>query len=358
MKIKIAFFLGLILVYLVACTDDITPTIATYTPRPYLLESPEGFPPMPPNPSNPLTYEGIDLGRHLFYDPILSADTTISCASCHSLALAMTDGKPKSQGINGLLNARNAMPLFNLAWNTKFFWDGRASSIEEQALQPVPAHNEMNLRWVAAAARVQNSTIYKQKFAQAFPNKTIDSITITKAIAQFERTLLSYNSKFDKVRRGEDFYNDDELDGYLLMNDFFGGDCLHCHPTESSVFLSTFNFTNNGLDDAPTPNDYTDKGLGAVTGLASDNGKFKVPSLRNIALTAPYMHDGRFQTLDDVLAFYSTGVHQGANVDPKMEFANVGGVSLTADEKIKIKAFLNTLTDYTFINNPDYSSPF
>ncbi len=340
------------------CKDDAIPDAINYQPKPYSLATPAGFPPMPVAANNPLTVEGIDLGRHLFYDKILSADNTVACASCHSIDKSFTDGVPKSIGIGGQVNARNAMPLYNLAWYDAMFWDGRATTIEEQAFQPVPAHNEMNLNWNDAATKLKQSALYKEKFAKAFPNKTIDSIVITKAIAQFERTLLSYNSKFDKVRRGEDFFDDDELDGYMSMSEITGGDCLHCHPVESSVFLSTLDFRNNGLDLAATPNDYSDKGYGAVSGNPADNGKFKVPSLRNIALTAPYMHDGRFATLDEVLNFYSTGVHQGANVDPKMEFANVGGVQLTVAEKVKIKAFLLTLTDYKFINNPDFKSPF
>lgn len=345
--------------FFVSCKKEQTPTPVSYQPTPLDLPTPEGFPPMPVSSVNPLTHEGVALGRRLFYDPILSSDSTFSCASCHSQEKAFTDSPLKTSiGVHNDTVTRNAMPLFNLAWYPSFFWDGRSTSIEDQVFFPVRSHVEMDLDWNTAVARIRAHGIYPEMFRKAFGDIAIDSTHIAYAIAQFERTLLSYNSKFDRVKRGELFFADDELDGYLLMIDFFGGDCLHCHPVESNLLITTLNFRNNGITNAATPDDYPDKGYGEVTGNPLDYGKFKVPSLRNIALTGPYMHDGRFATLDEVLDFYSTGVHNSANVDPKMEYSFQGGVQLTADEKSKIKAFLLTLTDSVFINNDDYSSPF
>jgi len=340
-----------------SCTKDKVSEIPI--PTVYEIQLPEGFPPLPLNNENPLTKEGIALGRRLFYDSILSRNYTMSCASCHNINFGFTDNnKIFSEGINGIPGVRNSMPLYNLAYYDAFFWDGRASSIEAQALQPVPAHNEMDLAWDIAQERIRQHPEYPRLFMQAFPMQIIDSMLITKAIAQFERTLISGNSKFDKVKRGEAFFTDDELEGYLLMNDFNGGDCLHCHPVESNALITTLNFRNNGLDAATTVDDFEDKGHGLVTGDPNDNGKFKVPSLRNVTLTAPYMHDGRFASLDEVLDFYSTGVKLSPTIDPKMEFAASGGVNLTATEKLQIKAFLATLTDSSFIQNPEFKNPF
>lgn len=356
---NILIIVFVLFVFFISCKKEPIVTPEAYQPTLLNLATPAGFPPMPVSSVNPLTKEGVALGRRLFYDPILSSDSTYSCASCHNQQKAFTDSPLKtSVGVHNDTVSRNAMPLFNLAWYPSFFWDGRSASIEDQVFFPVRSHVEMDLNWNTAVQRIRSHNVYTDMYKKAFGEIAIDSVHIAYAIAQFERTFLSYNSKYDKVKRGEAFFDDNELDGYLLMQDFFGGDCLHCHPVESNLLISTLNFRNNGITDAATPDDYPDKGLGAVTGNPLDNGKFKVPSLRNIGLTAPYMHDGRFATLDAVLDFYSTGVHNSANVDPKMEYSFQGGVQLTTDEKAKIKAFLLTLTDSTFITNDDYSSPF
>lgn len=317
------------------------------------------FSQMPLPADNPVTIAGVDLGRHLFYDPILSADSNISCASCHKQNAAFSDGGQKfSKGFGGALSSRNTMPLFNLAWYPAMFWDGRSGTIEEQVFHPVRMHNEMNLQWSVAVERVHNSRLYKSKFKQAFGNKKIDSVLIAKAIAQFERTLISYNSRYDSVLRRQTNFTKAELKGFELITDMSMADCLHCHTVDADPMGTTFGFSNNGLDDIKNPEDYKDKGVGAVTGKVEDNGKFRIPSLRNIALTAPYMHDGRFKTLKEVLDFYSEGVHPAANVDAKMAMAHSGGVHLTEDEKYFIISFLSTLTDSVFIKEPAYSNPF
>lgn len=327
--------------------------------EPYSFPELALFPTMPVADENPVTKAGAELGRHLFYDPILSRDSNISCGTCHKQEAAFSDAPLQySKGFGGALMARNTMPLFNLAWYPVMFWDGRGGTIEEQVFHPVRTHNEMNLQWQVAVKRIRKNRFYKPMFRAAFGRKKIDSVLIAKAIAQFERTLISYNSKYDSVLRKQAYFSKAELKGFELMNDMSMADCLHCHSTDSDPVGTKLGFSNNGLDDVQNPDDYTDKGLGAITGKKEDNGKFRIPSLRNIAATAPYMHDGRFKTLKEVLDFYSEGVHAAANVDSKMGAAHKGGVQLTEDEKYFIISFLNTLTDSVFLKNPAYSNPF
>lgn len=317
------------------------------------------FPKMPLNIENPLTYEGVDLGRHLFYDTILSLNFDMSCNSCHKQEFAFADaGQRFSKGSNGILTSRNSMPLFNLAWYSAFFWDGRASSIEAQVFHPVSDSNEMNLSWSLAEKRINKSSFYRKKFQLAFGKQNIDSVLISKAIGQFLRSLISYQSKFDRVLAGKDYLSPDEFAGFVLMNDMTKGDCMHCHTTDSNPLGTTGLFSNNGLDKFEHPLQFLDYGLGGYTKNLRDNGKFKIPSLRNVALTAPYMHDGRFNTLEEVLDFYSEGVQMSANIDPKMGSAHKGGVRLTDIEKRQIIAFLHTLTDHEFLQDPSFSNPF
>ena len=327
-------------------------------PTPYKLPELKLFPTMLAT-DNPPTVEGAELGRFLFYDPILSKDKTFSCASCHRQEAAFSDSPNRfSKGIDGDLMTRNTMPLFNLAWYPALFWDGKASSIEEQVFHPVRAHDEMNLDWTTAIKRIKQSDFYRSKFQTAFGNLAIDSLLIAKAIGQFERTLISNNSKYDQVLRGEAYFTPDEYEGFVLMNDQTKGDCLHCHTTDADALGTTAKFSNNGLEAAFKPDDYLDKGKAKVTGQTKDIGQFRIPSLRNVFVTAPYMHDGRFQTLEKVVSFYSEGVNNSYNIDSKMEFAHQGGVKLTKDEKDKIIAFLKTLTDSTFLTNSNYGNPF
>ncbi len=346
------FFFPPLLFMLVGWISDLAPT-------PYSFPRLNYFPPMPVSPSNPVTAEGAELGRYLFYDPVLSADSTISCSSCHKQEFAFSDAPNKfSLGIGGQAMKRNTMPLFNLAWYSSFFWDGRAASLEEQVFRPVQAHDEMNLRWPEAVKRISRSDFYPEKFSAAFGPQTIDSVLIAKAIAQFERTLISHDSKYDRVLRGEAAFTEDEYDGLVLVNEQHKGDCLHCHTTDADALGTTGKFSNNGLDTATYSGNYRDAGRGAVTGNIKEYGAFKIPSLRNVGLTAPYMHDGRFQTLEEVVDFYGEGVKTGVNTDSKMEFAHRGGNRLTAEERKKVVAFLHTLTDSTFISDPEFGNPF
>lgn len=314
---------------------------------------------MPTSVTNPVTVEGANLGRYLFYDPILSSDGSISCASCHKQEFAFSDSPNQfSKGKDGALMKRNTEALFNLAWYPSFFWDGKAPTIEEQIFHPIKAIDEMNMKVATAVERLNKSKFYKKMFSDAFDSEKIDSVQISKAIAQFLRTLISHQSKYDKVIGGNGSFTKEEYAGFVLMNDQTKGDCLHCHTTDADALGTTLKFSNNGLDAVTNPQEYKDKGRGAVTGKISDNGNFIIPSLRNISLTAPYMHDGRFKTLDDVLEFYSSGVKQSVNIDTKMEFAHQGGAHLTSEEKKNIISFLQTMTDSIFVSNPEFSNPF
>lgn len=337
--------------------------LAAYTIRtpvtPYAFPKLAEFPSMPCNLANPVTNEGVLLGRYLFYDPVLSADSTMACASCHHQAAAFSDAPRRfSLGSDAKFLTRNTPPLFNLAWYPRLFWDGKAGLLEAQVFFPIQAHNEMNLKWRVAAARLQQNPFYVGLFAEAFGRGVIDSIAISKAIAQFERTLISWRSKYDRVIRNTDKFTQEEYEGFDIVNDMSKGDCLHCHSTDGDALGVIPSFSNNGLDKVQKAEDYADKGLGSVTGKVSDFGKFKVPTLRNVAITAPYMHDGRFSTLEEVIDFYSEGVKQTVNIDSKMEFAHQGGVRLTKEDKRKVLAFLRTLTDSAFISDPAFSNPF
>lgn len=314
---------------------------------------------MPVASDNPVTYEGVELGRHLFYDPILSLDSSFSCASCHKQEVAFSDAPNRlSIGVNGDTLKRNTMPLFNLAWYPSMFWDGRSVSIEEQVFHPVRAHEEMDFNWLEATKRVKRSPFYQKKFKAAFGDQNVDSILIAKAIAQFERSLLSYNSKYDSVLRKEASFTPEEYGGFILANDQTMAGCLNCHTTDGNALGTIASFSNNGLDSIYQAEDYIDKGRGGVTGLKEDYGKFKIPSLRNVAVTAPYMHDGRFQTLEEVVDFYSDGVNESYNLDVNMTEAHKGGVRLNANEKKMIVAFLKTLTDSVFLTDQRHSNPF
>ncbi|HCK20710.1 MAG TPA: cytochrome-c peroxidase [Bacteroidetes bacterium] len=339
----------------------------TYDPTPYNLEKPVGLPALPPDISgNPLTRQGVELGRQLFYDPILSADSTLSCSGCHNPAFGFTDnGLQFSIGIDNISGNRNAMPIFNLVYSQLdpgfigFFWDGRAPTLEDQALLPIQDPIEMHNTLPNAVTALMAEERYRKGFYEAFGADIITSELIGKAIAQFMRTIVSGNSKFDQAFNATPgvFLSEKELRGWQLFNDNDGGDCFHCHGINGGLFTD-FLFRNNGLDNAAAYTDFEDAGLGGVTGNPEDYGLFKTPSLRNIALTAPYMHDGRFATLDEVLEFYNSGVHDTPFTDPFMQKAYQGGVQLSAAQLDTLKAFLLTLTDMELATNPAFQNPF
>jgi len=297
---------------------------------------------------NPQTVEGIALGKKLFFDPILSIDNTLACVDCHAPENAFTDSDKFSDGVDGIFGNRNSMPLFNLAWNydEKFFWDGNTFSLEHQAFVPITDPIEMKSNWADVESKLQQHAEYPSLFEKAFGASNIDSSLVTKAIAQFERTLISANSKFDKFLLGELNLSPEELNGFNVFMDEAKGDCFHCHGSDKNPLWTDNIFHNNGLDET-----FGDLGLGAVTGDPADNGKFKSPSLRNLEFTAPYMHDGRFASLDDVINHYSQGLKNSSTIDPLMKKVDQGGVGLTDKDKADLKAFLLSLSDYDFINS-------
>ncbi|PIA79248.1 cytochrome-c peroxidase [Gaetbulibacter sp. 4G1] len=335
-----------------SCTNE---SVDTYVSTPSPLKIPQLFEDNILNPviptDNPQTVEGIALGKKLFFDPILSANNTQACADCHAPENAFSDADRFSDGIDGIRGNRNSMPLFNLAWNydEKFFWDGRVFSLEHQAFQPVTDPKELHNTWQQVEQKLQEHAEYPNLFKLAFGTSKIDSIKVTKAIAQFERTLISSNSKFDKYLLGKATLTPQELNGFNVFMDETKGDCFHCHGSDKNPLWTDNIFHNNGLDAI-----VTDLGLGKVTGDPADNGKFKSPSLRNLTFTAPYMHDGRFATLDEVINHYSEGLQNSPTIDPLMKKVNQGGVQLSAQDKADLKAFLLSLSDNEFISNPNF----
>ena len=329
-----------------ACNKD--PEVLIGKPTPYNLEIPKGFSAMRVPPDNPLTVEGVDLGKRLFFDPILSGDNTQSCASCHNQKFAFTDNNSQfSKGITGAVGNRNSMPLFNLGWSTTFFWDGGVPNLESQVIGPITNPIEMHEDLEVALAELNAHKEYPSLFNAAFGTDSITTKLLMFAIAQYERTLISGDSKYDKWKRNEPgiAMTAEELNGLDLFQDQTKGDCNHCHSLGST--FTDFEFRNTGLDSIPV-----DKGLGRITMKASDDGKFKTPSVRNLAFTGPYMHDGRFKTLDEVVEFYNTGFHYTTNLDPNLVTMPKG--RLTPQDKKDIIAFLNTLNDYSFITNPKF----
>lgn len=328
----------------------------TQQATPLSLELPRSLPRAQMPSDNPLTVEGVELGRKLFYDPILSRDSSISCGSCHNQARAFTDnGLAFSAGVDGQMGKRTSMPLFNLLWQRHFFWDGRASTLRVQVLEPITDPTEMAENLPNVARKLQNSTLYRVAFQAAFGTPQADPDLLAKALEQFLLTLISGNSKFDRVQLGLEQFSASEARGWTIFNaegdpngPLRGGDCFHCHNT---ALFTIQDLMNNGL--APT----TDLGLGALTGDPFDNFKFKTSSLRNVEVSAPYMHNGQFQTLMEVLDHYDSGVHESPSIDPNMH-ASIDGLNLTQQDKDDLINFLKTLTDNDFLTNPAFANPF
>lgn len=359
-KHTISNLLILIVIFsgLYGCCDSNEPITKIYDiPTPYELALDNQLPIMNIPSDNPLTIEGVKLGRMLFYDPILSADSTQSCASCHQQNIGFTDKDKFSVGIDGFLGKRRAMPIVNIGYMKNLFWDGRAIGVEDQAIFPVEDPLEMHNIWEEAVITIAKNPHYPDLFGEAFGDDKVTKDRIVKAIAQFERIIISSDSKYDKVVYDKTTgFSNDELAGSLLFQnepgdpENPGADCFHCHD---GGLLTDNLFHNNGLDKIPS-----DLGLYFVTGIDNDKGKFKTPSLRNVALRAPYMHDGRFATLKEVIDHYSDGLVNSATIDPLMKEASSGGLKLTEEEKWQLVAFLKTMTDTSFINNENYKSPF
>lgn len=311
--------------------------------------------------SNPTTQQGVYLGRLLFYETSLSANNQLSCATCHQQRLAFTDGQQFSRGVDGTLQPRNTMSLANLLWVQHFFWDGRAAGLEKQAETPLTSLHEMGQSLDISAKKLRNKKSYAAYFKAAFGNDSITGEKILKALAQFERTLISANARYDQYLRGEYQPTASELNGIALFyanpdpsRNIRGAACGHCHAGPKT-FSELFH--NNGLDSVPQ-----DAGRAAITGQLYDRGRFRVATLRNIALTAPYMHDGRFKTLEEVLDHYNEHVVPSNTLSPFLQnisnTPNGQSLDLTAQEKKDIIAFLHMLTDSAFIADKRFSNPF
>ena len=327
----------LIVVFAFSCRKEEKPLTMALTDSPYFLELPPGFPEPEIPEDNQLTQLRVALGKRLFFDPGLSRDGTVSCGSCHIQELAFSDGMNLSTGIDGRLGSRNAPALFNLAWHDRLMADGGVPSLELQVMVPIHDEREMDAHILDLSDQLNRDKTYRD-LAQAAYGRDIDPFVITRAIAAFERTLVSGNSRFDAYVNGDlTALNQEEIDG---MNLFFSErtSCGSCH---SGVLLSDNDYHNVGLSQS-----YTDAGRELITLDPNDNGKFKTPSLRNIALTAPYMHDGSFSTLDEVLEHFIQGGHTHPIKDERIR-----ALDLNNQEKAAIIKFLESLTDDRFIQN-------
>ena len=287
---------------------------------------------------NQYNEDAVSLGKKLFFDGELSSDGTVSCAKCHIPNNGFTDVDEISLGVGGVVGFRHSMTLTNVAWGRSFFWDGRASSLEEQALGPVVTAHEMNETWDNVVGKLIADPEYPDLFQQAYGTSDISKELIVKAIAQYERTLISNNSKYDRHLKGEETLTASEKIGHDL---FFSerAECFHCH---GSILFTDSQFHDNGLDLV-----YTDNGLGDVTGIERDNGKFKSPTLRNVEYRAHFMHDGRFSTLEEVVEHYNSGVNDSPNLSPLLR--NGASLNLTDQEKQGLVDFMKTLSDPSFI---------
>lgn len=295
---------------------------------------------------NPLDSATIQLGRVLFYDPVLSSDSTISCASCHSPFNAFTHADHAlSHGIKDRIGTRNSPVLVNLAWGKSFMWDGAVNHLDMQALAPLENHLEMDENLSHVILKIGRQEKYKRLFKAAFHSETITGERFLKAISQFMLTLVSSNSKYDQVIRGDRGvqFTEQEKKGYNLFKE----NCASCH---TEPLFTNHTFQNNGL--APDTL-LRDIGRMKITQKNTDSLKFKVPTLRNIERSAPYMHDGRYRSLQMVLFHYSSNIHSSATLAPGLR----NGIDLTEDDKRNLIAFLKTLTDNTFLNNKQFQYP-
>lgn len=372
-KLSVIVFFLILVLFLALCKKEKVDPV--YQPTPYQIHIPQFFPTklnIPPD--NPMTVEGVELGRYLFYDGRLSGrthpDSLMSCGTCHLQSRAFVCGidHPKftggaTFGLTGIPTPHNMMPLINMVFNHNgYLWNGmihesnEVSSrrrLEDLVWMGVVAPHEMHGDTNRTVALIQSIPGYPELFFKAFGSNQVTMKNIGKAIAQFIRTLISANSKFDKYLRGEVQLSQDELSGYVLFMTEEGADCFHCHGGAGVPLFTTNLFYNNGKD--TLFNDPRDRY--AITGNARDKGAYRAPTLRNIELTAPYMHDGRFATLEEVIDFYSHDVKQSPYVHPLMHHVNRGGVHLTPKQKQDLLAFIKTLRDDEFLTKPEFSKP-
>jgi cytochrome c peroxidase len=374
-RISIFYVFAIGIIFLFSSCKKDNPGVEVFTPTPYIIDVPFGFPTNMNIPAdNPMTEEGIELGRYLFYDGRLSgraeADSLMSCATCHRQERSFEAGidHPQFQGgfphgITGIQTHHVMLPLINLVWNrTGYGWNGsiypdnpddRYRNIEDFVRMAVNADSEIHGDTVKTKQMIQSIQGYPELFKKAFNSETVTFKNIEKAIAQFVRTLISANSKFDKYMRGEVQLSQSELSGYVLFTTEEGGDCFHCHGGFGNPLFTTNLFYNNGKD--TVYNDPMDRF--AITHDPVDHGAYKATTLRNIELGGPYMHDGRFETLSEVIDFYSFDVKMSPYINPLMHHVSNGGIQLTPNEKIDLINFIKTLKDEEFLANPAFSKP-
>jgi cytochrome c peroxidase len=355
-KYTLILIFGLIVCITLSCSDEEILQDTT------LYDFTYGALPAPDLPAdNVLTEQGVELGRMLFYEKMLSKDGTQSCAGCHRQEHGFSDTTRFSIGVEGLPGKRQAMSVFNMAWNSnEFFWDGRAHLLRDQAILPIQDELEMNETLENVLNKLSDTKIYRDQFTRVYGD---DEITVDKmalAMEQFMLSIVSYDSKFDQWKAGTVELTESEERGRLLFeteyNPFFpqfsGADCAHCH---GGANFENDMYMNNGLDEDI---DLVDIGREAVSEDPMDRARFKVPTLRNIELTAPYMHDGRFQTLEEVVDHYNEGIHPSSTVDGAILATSLTGLFLTDEDKIDLVNFLKTLTDDSFLNDQRYTDPF
>lgn len=328
--------------------------------NPYVLDY-GIFPPPQIAIDNQLTDQGVKLGRMLFYEKMLSSNNQMSCASCHNQNTAFSDTNKLSIGVLGLPGGRHAMSVFNMAWNTnEFFWDGRAHLLREQSLKPIQDSLEMHENLPSVIAKLQSSEMYTKQFQNAFGTETITSELMSKAMEQFMNSIVSNRSKYDDYLENKTTLSATEERGRFLFiteynpafPDASGADCQHCHGGSN---FENDKFMNNGIDDDAS---MTDIGRQKVTNSTLDKAKFKVPSLRNVELTHPYMHDGRFKTLEEVVEHYNLVTNSSTLDGSFQQQLPYGGLKLSKEDKSALVAFLKTLTDHQLTKDTRYSSPF
>lgn len=337
MNRQILALLGLLI--FISCKKEVSEPQSEFT----VFEVPDHFPePKYDFSGNPISEQGFELGRKLFYDPRLSVDGTVSCGSCHAQVHAFADhGLALSAGVDGKLGRRNAPGIYNLAWTPEFMWDGGIHHIELISLAPLTDSVEMAHTMEDLLTYLNNETEYPSEFESVFGTGEITSYELLLALTQFQGAIVSDGSKYDKYLRGEIQLTTEESEGMELFN----SNCSSCH---SGVLQTDFSYRNNGLDLTSD-----DQGRGRITLRESDMGKFRVPSLRNVRLTNPYMHDGRFPSLKAVLDHYDSGIQAHPNLDPQLQ----GGIELTEYEKERIIDFLKTLSDFELLSDQRFSEP-
>lgn len=314
----------------------------------YQLQIPSNFPELKYNfQNNPLTTKGIELGRELFYDGRLSSNNQVSCAFCHEQKDAFTHhGHDLSHGVDDKIGRRNTPAVQNMAFVSEYFFDGASNNLEMLSISPIHNEVEMNETLPSIISKIETDPKYIKLFELAFPDQKISSQNMLKALAQFMTVMISSNSKYDKFVRNEPGgeFSISEKNGLEI----FKNKCASCHSTD---LFTDNSFRNNGLPRNPRLNDL---GREEVSGSPLDRYKFKVPSLRNVALTAPYMHDGRFGSLQSVMNFYTNGMVDSETLDPSLKHGNQLGISLSEEEKSLLISFLHTLTDSDFVSNPNF----